>query len=174
MKIGNLTLARIWDDAEPEFKDCTRCGIQMSGRREFAECSDCLLVNRYQPLPRQLGNGGFLPIDPAYEVSLHYPKQAKECPTMATLDALHIPYFNYTATSDRRAFDYAKALITSKESEPVDYPIVVITSHGQVIDFWTGFNLAKLNAILAARKAATNRTQEPFLLRVPSRELVAA
>jgi hypothetical protein len=92
---------------------------------------------------------------------------------MATLDALHIPYFNYTATSDRRAFDYAKALITSKESEPVDYPIVVITSHGQVIDFWTGFDLAKLNSIPASRKAVTN-PREPLLVRVPRRDLVAA
>lgn len=175
MKIGHLTLARIWDDPEPEFKDCARCGIPLTQGSDMAQCLDCKGVNAYAPLPRQLGHGGFLPIDPAYEVSLHYPKQAKECPTMATLDALHIPYFNYMATSDPLAVEWAKNL-PYIGGHKGDWPIVVISSHGEYVEHWSGFQMTKLNRIPAQRKRAIKMSQAPhdFVTRVPNREQVAA
>lgn len=172
MKIGHLTLERILGpDPIPEFRYCSRCDIELKQGRVENECVDCDGLDRYK------GSGkhgfGFPPVDPAYEVYLHYPQRPLECPTVRTLDALKIPYHIYTAKTDAIEVDWAKQLPYLGNKE--DWPIVLISAHGEVRNWWAGFDLLRLNMIPAARAAAINHHTESFeLTRVLDRELEMA
>jgi hypothetical protein len=109
----------------------------------------------------------------AYEVSLHYDKHPKHCPTITTLEALDVTYMVYTAQRDSIEVEWAKQLPYMGSLDP--YPIVLISAHGQYVDHWTGFDRFQLNQIPAARAAAIHAQESAaVLVRVPSRELVAA
>lgn len=169
MKIGTLTLARILGpDPEPEFRYCTRCDNDMPPKRAGTKCEDCTGVENY--MTRHTG-GLRDAVEPGYEVSLHYPQQPQNDPTLDTLDALKIPRMVYTARRDPFEVAFAIGLL-SADFEP-EWPIVLITAHGKVIDWWTGYNLQAINAIPAGREAATNRTQSPVEA-VVTREQAAA
>lgn len=157
MKIGTLTLARLLETPEPEFPCCTRCNNDMPQFRESAECSDCEGAAKYHP---------------AYEVSLHYDQHPRHCPTIGILEAQNTTYMVYTAKRDSIEVEWAKGLLNPEL--PVEWPIVLISAHGQYVDHWAGFDLQALNNIPAARAAAIHQNTEAFLTRVPSRELVAA
>lgn len=171
---GHLTLDQICGPLPvPEFRDCNRCGIRLGVRRVEPSCTDCMGSDTYHGQPRQNGNGGFPPIDPAYEVSVHYPKRPYQCPTLKTLDALNIPYFVYTDKNDAIEVDWARNLFSTAYQPHIEWPIVLISAHGQYVEHWTGYNPQALSDIPAAREAAINSTQ-PAMSRVPDRELVAA
>jgi hypothetical protein len=105
-------------------------------------------------------------------VALHSPTTLREDPTAKTLDAVRIPYFTYVASrGGEMEFSYALSLFASDYSPT--YPIVLITSHGKVVDFWDGFDLARLNQIPAAREAAINKARG-IESSVPIREQAAA
>jgi hypothetical protein len=149
---GNLTLARLGDEPEPEFKYCTRCDNSMNPRRPDGWCQDCEGVR--DCLPRGTDNKRLQPYHPAYEVYLHYPQKPKDDPTIKTLEALRIPHVAYTARKDRIETEYVKGLLPDDKAH--GWPIVLITSYGQPVDLWTGYNLNKLNSIPFARAAAIN------------------
>lgn len=162
-------------EPDPEYRDCPRCGVRMNETSLLDICTDCKGLNAFKAnnkRQQQAGTGNFLPVDPAYEVALHYPAVAREDPTALTLDTLRIPYFSYYGTRDKLEFDYARNL------EPFDkeprYPIVLIIEHGRYLKHWTGFDMAKLNRIPAERKAATGQPQEAAEPRVPRRQERAA
>lgn len=147
---GNVTLERILGPLPvPEFRYCTRCDNDMPPKRAGTKCEDCVGVENY--LTRHPG-GLRDAIEPGYEVSLHYPQQPSNDPTMLTLDGLKIPRMIYTAKRDEIEVAYALSLF-NPEITP-EWPIVLITAHGKVIDFWDGYNLQALNRIPAARNAA--------------------
>ena len=155
----NLTLERILSDEPPvpEFRYCKRCGNSLPERREGEQCSDCEGALKFHPRGTQ---GQRLPqYHPAYEVSLHYSQQPKQDLTIATLEAMNIPYIIYLAKRDPIEVEWAKNL-TNPELHP-DWPIVVISAHGKLIDWWTGFDLFQLNAIPAARATAIQMSQTP-------------
>lgn len=176
---GHLTLDRIMGPLPvPEFRDCVRCGIGLPFIHAAKKCVDCKGLNRFAANPRQIRNEGrsFLPVDPAYEIALHYPKQPYKCPTQATLDALGIPYQTYTATQDPIAFTWAEELFSTEYRAHTEYPIVVIVSYGEYLEHWTGFNLFELNRIPARRAATIQMSQTPhdFVTHAPVREMEAA
>lgn len=157
-------------EPDPEYHECGRCGIRLKPTSLLTECEDCKGLNAYKASPSQqrFGSANFLPVDPAYEVSLHFPtiNAARDDPTVATLSTMRIPHFSYYASRDRLEFDYAKGLIDA-EGERIHYPIVLISSRGEYIKHWTGFNLSELNRIPAARRAATGE-QEAIQASVPT------
>lgn len=163
---AHLSLERICGpDPLPEFRYCVRCDNDMPRERVESKCADCVGVQNY--LPRGRDSHRYPAIDPAYEISLHFPTQPENDPTIATLDALDIPRMKYTSRNDPIEVAYAVSLFNPET--PPKWPIVLITSHGQVIDFWAGFDLAKLNRIPAALNAAIKMSQTPydFVTRVP-------
>jgi len=143
-------------EPEPEYRDCSRCGVRLNRTSLLTECEDCKGLNAYKASNTQqrYAQGNFLPIDPAYEVSLHFPhvNASRDDRTVATLSAMKIPYFSYYGTTDKLECEYAEALPYVGWAE--EYPIVLISAHGQYVDHWRGFALHKLNAIPAARAAA--------------------
>jgi hypothetical protein len=135
----------------PESRYCKRCDVGLPTHRDRELCNDCEGLNQFHPGGSH--GGGFPPVDPAYEIFLHFAARPNEDRTIATLDALKMPYRTYTAKNDPLEFEYAEALpYVGRDGE---YPIVLITSHGKPIEWWRGFDLAALNATPAARKAAT-------------------
>jgi len=135
----------------PESRYCKRCDVDLPKHRDRELCNDCEGLDQFHPGGSH--GGGFLPVDPAYEVFLHFARRPNEDRTIATLDALKMPYRTYTAKNDPLEVEYARGLpYVGGDGE---YPIVLITSHGKPIEWWRGFDLAALNAIPAARAAAT-------------------
>jgi hypothetical protein len=171
MKIGTLTLARLLDDPVAEFRYCSRCDNDMPYTRVGETCSDCEGAAKYHP--RGVQGKHLPPHNPAYEVSLHYDKHPKHCPTITTLEALDVTYMVYTAQRDSIEVEWAKQLFNPEWQPHITYPIVLISAHGQYVDHWAGFDRLALKRIPAARAAAIN-AQGSFVGRVPSRELVAA
>lgn len=151
----NLSLDRIFGpDPVPEFRYCTRCGVQqVNAKRVSPECLDCERLPRYSPRGTQ---GKYLPpYNPDFDISVHYDKVPNGCPTLATLEALDLTYVLYVSSrGDSFEVDWAEGL-TNPESEP-DWPIVVLSTHGKVLDWWAGFDLAQLNTIPAQRDAITH------------------
>jgi len=159
-------------EPDPEYHDCWRCGIGLKPNSLLKGCEDCNGLNQHKanPSQRRFMRGNFLPLDAAYEVSLHYPVRPDNDPTAATLCSMSIPYLSYYGTKDPVAVDWARALEPT-DFEP-DWPIVLITAYGQYVDHWTGYNLQALNRIPAARAAATHTPAEQRP--VSTRELIAA
>lgn len=152
MKSGNLTLERILGpDPVPEFRYCSRCNVEMNVKRTVSQCLDCERLPLYRPRGVQ---GKYMPpYHPDFDISVHYDKVPNGCPTLATLEALDLAYVLYVASrGDSFEVDWAKALPTLSTTKG-DWPIVVLSSHGKVIDFWHGFNLNKLNALPFTRAA---------------------
>jgi hypothetical protein len=155
----NHPVATLVDPTEPEFRNCTRCDVQLTQHRAEAGgklCVDCEGLNAFKA-PRNGVAGGFPPIDPAYEVFVHFPTKPRHDQTLLTLEALKIPYIHLWETQHTTEVQWARGLF-NQELAP-DWPIVLITSHGQVVDFWEGFDLNRLNSIPAARAAAINPTE---------------
>jgi len=145
-------------EPDPEYRECARCGIRLAETSLLVECTDCKGVNAFKPESKrqqQIGGGNFLPVDAAYEVAVHFPHKsaASNDPTTGTLCTMRIPYFAFYQNVDPLEFAYAESTAQSRGLTP-EYPIVLIISRGQIIDAWTGYNIAKLNGIPAARKAA--------------------
>jgi hypothetical protein len=144
-------------EPDPEYHECKRCGVRLARTSLLEECEDCKGLNarKASNSEQRYISGNFLPIDPAYEVSLHFPNVSVSWDdrTVATLASLRIPYFSYYGTKDPIEFEYAEKLPYVGWAE--EYPIVLITKHGEPIDWWRGFALHKLNAIPSARAAAT-------------------
>ena len=139
---------------EPEFRYCTRCDVGLPARRDRKVCTDCEGLDQFYPGGSH--GGGFPHVDPAYEIFLHFARRPHGDRTIATLDALKMPYRTYTAKNDPLEVEYARSLTDGL----VPQPIVLITSHGKPIEWWAGFNLNKLNAIPAKRAAATTPPTE--------------
>ena len=148
-------------EPDPEYRECGRCGIRLKATSLLTECEDCKGVNalKAEPSQQRYMQSNFLPVDPAYEVSLHYPSIPKQDPTAATLCSMGIPYFSYYGTRDPLEVDWARNL------EPFDveprWPIVLISEHGRYLKHWTGYDLTKLNRIPAERRVATGQHEAP-------------
>lgn len=135
----------------PESRYCKRCDVGLPTHRDRELCNDCEGLDQFHPGGSH--GGGFAPVDPAYEIFLHFDRRPNEDRTIATLDALKMPYRTYTAKNDPLEVGYAKALVAG--DMPAKYPIVLITSHGKTVRYWMGLDLHALNTIPAARAAAT-------------------
>jgi hypothetical protein len=150
-----------------EFRYCSRCDVGLPTHRDRELCEDCEGLDRFHPGGSH--GGGFAPIDPAYEISLHFERRPKEDRTIATLDALKMPYRTYTAKNDPLEVEYAASLpYVGRDGE---WPIVLVTAHGKPIEWWRGFDLAALNATATARAAAAPTEAHPC---VPDSEEQAA
>lgn len=146
-----------WDQPELEegarrFLYCPRCDVGLPASREPGLCADCEGLDKFHPGGSH--GGGFAPVDPAYEISLHFKQRPKNDRTIATLDALKTPYRTYTLKNDPREFEYAESLAAGD-----GYPIVLITAHGAPVKWWRGYDFAALNGAQAAHKAAATPTE---------------
>lgn len=147
------------ESIESEYRDCARCGVRLKQHRVedgHKICVDCEGLNSFRA-PRNGVTGGFPDIDPAFEVFVHFPTKPREDQTLLTLEALKIPYVHLWASQHRIEVDWAASLFNPGLSR--HWPIVIITSHGEVIDFWEGYDLNRLNALPAKRAAAITPTE---------------
>jgi len=165
-----------------EYRSCVRCGMTVRADRLNRECDDCKGLDRFVPINFRVNNQitqyahtDFAAIDAGYEIGLHYYHRTEKCPTRGALNLLGLPYVVYRADPD--PFEVAYAMGLHEGGSPIEYPIVLVTSHGEYLEHWEGFRLDKLSVITARRNAALgieDVTEQGSLLGVPIELKVAA